>query len=56
MNNKIDLSKIKLAIFDFDDTLEFHIDRKYEKFRNMCSSNLMRLTRLSFVKENKNTN
>lgn len=40
-NKKIDLSKIKVAIFDFDDTLAIHKDRDFNKHRNETEDNLL---------------
>lgn len=34
LENKIDIDKIKVAIFDFDDTLAIHQDKNYTKHRN----------------------
>lgn len=39
-NKKIDLSSIKVAIFDFDDTLAIHKDKDYLKHRNENEENL----------------
>ena len=40
-NKKIDLSSIKVAIFDFDDTLAIHKDKDYLKHRNENEENLL---------------
>ena len=40
-NEKIDLRSIKVAIFDFDDTLAFHKDKDYLKHRNENDENLL---------------
>lgn len=40
-NKKIDLSNIKVAIFDFDDTLAIHKDKNYLKHRNEDEENLL---------------
>ena len=40
-NKKIDLSNIKVAIFDFDDTLAIHKDKNYLKHRNENEENLL---------------
>lgn len=37
---KINLNNIKVAIFDFDDTLAFHKDRDYKKNRNESEEKL----------------
>lgn len=37
----IDLNKIKVAIFDFDDTLAIHKDKDYLKHRNDSEENLL---------------
>ena len=37
---KIDLNNLKVAIFDFDDTLAIHKDRKYKERRNENEDNL----------------
>ena len=41
-NKKIDLSSIKVAIFDFDDTLAIHKDKDYLKHRNENEENLLK--------------
>ena len=38
---KIDLNNIKVAIFDFDDTLAIHKDRNYIKHRNESEENFL---------------
>lgn len=38
-NKKIDLNNIKVAIFDFDDTLAIHKDKDYIKHRNESEDN-----------------
>lgn len=40
-NKKINLNKIKVAIFDFDDTLAIHKDRDFIKHRNENEENLV---------------
>lgn len=40
-NKKINLNKIKVAIFDFDDTLAIHKDRDFIKHRNENEENLL---------------
>lgn len=40
-NKKIDLDSIKIAIFDFDDTLAVHSDKDYVKHRNENEDNLL---------------
>lgn len=40
-NKKIDLSSIKVAIFDFDDTLAIHKDKDYLKHRNENEEHLL---------------
>ena len=37
---KINLSNIKVAIFDFDDTLAIHKDKDYQKHRNESEEKL----------------
>ena len=38
-NKEIDLSNIKVAIFDFDETLAIHKDKEYLKHRNENEEN-----------------
>lgn len=38
---KIDLNNLKVAIFDFDDTLAIHKDKNYIKHRNQNENNLL---------------
>lgn len=40
-NKEIDLSNIKVAIFDFDETLAIHKDKEYLKHRNENEENLI---------------
>lgn len=40
-NKKIDLDSIKVAIFDFDDTLAIHKDKDYRKRRNESEDYLL---------------
>lgn len=40
-NKKIDISAIKVAIFDFDNTLAIHKDKDYVKHRNETEDNLL---------------
>lgn len=40
-NKKINLDKIKVVIFDFDDTLAIHEDKDYIKHRNQNEDNLL---------------
>ena len=37
---KINLSNIKVAIFDFDDTIAIHKDKDYQKHRNESEEKL----------------
>ncbi|MEI3499380.1 MAG: hypothetical protein V8Q71_02655 [Bacilli bacterium] len=38
---KINLNNVKVAIFDFDDTLAIHKDADYKKRRNESEENLI---------------
>lgn len=41
LNKKVDISSIKVAIFDFDDTLAIHKDKDYVKHRNQNEDSLL---------------
>lgn len=41
-NRKIDIDNIKVAIFDFDDTLALHKDKDFSKHRSECEENFVR--------------
>ena len=41
MENNIDLNSLKVAIFDFDDTLAIHKDKEYSKHRKESEDNFL---------------
>ena len=43
--SKLNLSKIKVAIFDFDDTLAIHKDQNYLKKRRSSEDKLLELVK-----------
>ena len=48
----IKLNKIKIAIFDFDDTLAIHQDKEFFKHRNESESNFLSYFKNAYTKSN----
>ena len=43
---EINLNNIKVAIFDFDDTLAIHKDKYYQKHRNKTEENIVNFNKI----------